>query len=234
MSSRKLTCVSITLIFVLWQCVELEAELQVGFYRTSCSMAEFIVKEEVREGFIGDKGVAAGLVRMHFHDCFVRVRGFGYDVPAGRRDGRISLASEAFTNLPFPTFNINQLTGSFANKGFAQEEMVTLSGAHTIGHSHCTSFSNSTSPNLVVPMNPTSPSITDVGYYMDVLANRGLFTSDQALLTNPATANLVNQYARNPLLWKSRFAAAMEKMGQIGVLTGTAGEIRANCRVINS
>ena len=91
----------------------------------------------------------------------------------------------------------------------------------------------STDVNLVVQMNPSSPNTTDVGYYSDVLANRGLHTSDQTLLTNATTANQVNQNAANPQLWKNKFTAAMVKMGQIGVLTGTAGEIRANCRVIN-
>lgn len=137
-------------------------------------------------------------------------------------------------------------------------------GAHTIGRSHCGPFSNrlysfnsttsqdpsldptyaaqlkqqcpqgSTDASLVVPMNPASPAITDVGYYTDILANRSLFTSDQTLLTNPTTAIQVTQNARSPFLWKSKFASAMVKMGQIGVLTGTAGEIRANCKVINS
>lgn len=93
---------------------------------------------------------------------------------------------------------------------------------------------DSTDSNLVVPMNPSSPSITDVGYYMDILKNRGLFTSDQTLLTDPITAGQVTQNAVNPFLWKNKFAAAMVKMGQLGVLTGNAGEIRANCRVINS
>lgn len=54
--------------------------------------------------------------------------GLGYDVPAGRSDGRVSLASEALANLPAPTLNVDQLTQEFANKGFTQEEMVTLSG----------------------------------------------------------------------------------------------------------
>lgn len=75
MSSKRVTWLSLTWVLVfLCLSVELEAQLQVGFYRTSCGLAEFIVKDEVRKGFIRDSGVAPGLVRMHFHDCFVRVR----------------------------------------------------------------------------------------------------------------------------------------------------------------
>ncbi|KAL2339532.1 hypothetical protein Fmac_007472 [Flemingia macrophylla] len=290
-------------------------------------MAEFIVKDEVRKGVTKNPGLAAGLVRMHFHDCFIRgcdasvlldstpsntaekdspannpsLRGYevidsakarleavcpgivscadivafaardsvelaagvGYDVPAGRRDGRISLASDTRTELPPPTFNVNQLTQLFAKKGLTQDEMVTLSGAHTIGRSHCTAFSSRlynfsstssqdpslepsyaaqlkrqcpqgrTNPNLVVPMDPSSPAIADVGYYRNILTNHGLFTSDQTLLSNAKTASQVNQYARNSYLWADKFADAMVKMGQISVLTGNAGEIRTNCRVAN-
>lgn len=138
-----------------------------------------------------------------------------------------------------------------------------LTGAHTIGRSHCSSFSNrlynfnatvsqdpsldpsyaamlkqqcpenSNDPSLVVPMDPRSPSTADVGYYLNILDHRGLFTSDQTLLTNTLTASEVMENARFPLLWKSKFAAAMVKMGKINVLTGNAGEIRTNCRVIN-
>ena len=83
-------------------------------------------------------------------------------------------------------------------------------------------------------MTTDCPSFRDAGYYKNVLANRGLFTSDQTLMTNAATAIQVNQNARNPNLWRSKFAAAMLKMSQLDVLTGDAGEIRSNCRVINS
>ncbi|XXG77580.1 hypothetical protein AAC387_Pa08g1707 [Persea americana] len=290
--------------------VRLEAQLQVGFYKKNCPNAESIVREEVSKAFDSNRGIAAGLVRMHFHDCFVRgcdgsvlidsttantaekdspannpsLRGFevidsakaklensckgqtgglGYPVPAGRRDGRISVASESLNELPGPTSDVATLTQIFARKGFTQEEMVTLSGAHTIGRSHCTSFSNrlysfnttasqdpsldtayaaqlkqqcpqgSKDTTLVVPMNPSSPNFMDTAYYVDILANRGLFTSDQTLLTDTATASQVRSNAFNGLLWRVKFAAAMGKMGKLDVLTGTAGEIRSNCRVIN-
>lgn len=137
-------------------------------------------------------------------------------------------------------------------------------GAHTIGRAHCSAFSNrlynfsstlkqdpnldssyvpllkrqcpqgNTNPNLAVPMDPSSPGTADVGYYINILEDRGLFTSDQTLLTNTGTARQVNKNARNPYLWADKFADAMVKMGQIGVLTGNAGEIRTNCRMVNS
>ncbi|XP_010671321.2 peroxidase 5 [Beta vulgaris subsp. vulgaris] len=326
--SLKMSIHSLILFFAL-SCLSvqiIEAQLRVGFYSRSCPSAERIVREEVMKGFIKNRGVAPGLVRMHFHDCFVRgcdasilidttssnnaekdspanspsLRGFEvidnakarleaqckgvvscadiltfaardsvaitlgprYTVQAGRRDGRISLMSEVLQHVPGFTFNVDQLTQSFLKKKLTQEEMVTLSGAHTIGRSHCTSITNrlynfngTTGPDptldtryagrlqqqcpqgsastLVVPMDTRTPFVTDVNYYRDVLANRGLFTSDQTLLTNTNTAKEVSQNARNQFLWMRKFAAAMIKMGEIEVLTGSAGEIRTNCRVIN-
>lgn len=82
-------------------------------------------------------------------------------------------------------------------------------------------------------MDPSTPNLFDANYYGDILANRGLFTSDQTLMSNASTAQLVRQNAFNGLLWKIKFAAAMVKMGQIGVLTGSSGEIRLNCSVVN-
>lgn len=50
------------------------ADLRVGFYKPTCPDAESIIFQAVQKRFNTDKSVTAALLRMHFHDCFVRVR----------------------------------------------------------------------------------------------------------------------------------------------------------------
>jgi len=46
--------------------------LQVGFYDSSCSSAESIVKSAVQSAVSADRTIAASIIRLHFHDCFVQ------------------------------------------------------------------------------------------------------------------------------------------------------------------
>ncbi|CAN6272538.1 unnamed protein product [Urochloa humidicola] len=48
--------------------------LQVGFYDWTCPDAESTVRDIVRTDLTNDPTLAAGIIRIFFHDCFVKVR----------------------------------------------------------------------------------------------------------------------------------------------------------------
>ena len=50
-----------------------------------------------------------------------------YDIPKGRKDGRISRIQDTI-NLPAPTLNYSELIRIFGQHGFGAQEMVALSG----------------------------------------------------------------------------------------------------------
>ncbi|EEF35165.1 peroxidase 27 [Ricinus communis] len=299
--------------------------LQLGFYRKTCPNAEYIVHDIAYKYISRDPTLAAPLLRMHFHDCFVRgcdgsvlldstkknqaekaaipnqtLRGFNvidaikfelerrcpgivscadilalaardsvlmiggpsWSVPTGRRDGRVSISSEALNQLPSPFANINQLKQNFASKGLSVKDLVVLSGGHTIGIGHCFIISNrlynftgkgDTDPSLdplyaaqlkkkckpgnsntIVEMDPGSFKTFDEDYYTVVAKRRGLFQSDAALLNDIETSTYVKlQALTNGITFAQDFANSMVKMGHIGVLTGNQGEIRKQCAFVN-
>ena len=178
-----------------------------------------------------------------------------FDMPAGRYDGRVSLDSEALANLPPPFASLQELKDMFAAKGLGTEDMVTLSGAHTVGRSRCSSFSDRLPPNAsdmnatlvasltdqcggggdqTVPQDFVTPNGLDSQYYRNVLNHEVLFGSDAALLASNQTAGMVRDNAFTPGLWEAKFKAAMVKMGRAGIKTSTnGGEIRKKCWMVN-
>ncbi|KAG8641074.1 hypothetical protein MANES_13G103928v8 [Manihot esculenta] len=85
----------------------------------------------------------------------------------------------------------------------------------------------------VVDMDPGSPKLFDDNYYT-VVARRGLFQSDAALLNDIQTRAYVTlQAATNGITFARDFGASMVKLGNVGVLTGSQGEIRKQCALVN-
>ncbi|CAL9112347.1 unnamed protein product [Musa textilis] len=180
--------------------------LQVGFYRGKCNGTdvEAAIRSVVAARFGRDRSIVPALLRLHFHDCFVRgcdasilldgsgtektappnlsVRGYDlidqaktelesrcpgvvscadiiavatrdavvlgggsqytYAVQTGRRDGVVSLASEAIRNLPGDSFSASQAIAAFEAKGLNASYMVWLLGGHTVGVTHCSFIRN--------------------------------------------------------------------------------------------
>ncbi|KAK7337379.1 hypothetical protein VNO77_17948 [Canavalia gladiata] len=300
--------------------------LRKNFYRKSCPQAEQIVRTKIQLHVTARPNLPAKLIRMHFHDCFVRgcdgsvllnstanniaekaaipnltLSGFDviddikeaieakcpgivscsdilalaardavsvkfnkptWEVLTGRRDGTVSLGSEALANLPPPFFNFTQLKQRFASKKLTVHDLVVLSGGHTIGIGHCNSFSSrlfnftgkgDEDPSLnpiyakflktkckslrdtttTVEMDPNSSNTFDSDYYSILLQNKGLFQSDAALLTTKVSRNIVNELVNQDKFF-TEFGQSMKRMGAIEVLSGSAGEIRRKCSVVNS
>ncbi|XVF85645.1 hypothetical protein PTKIN_Ptkin17bG0133200 [Pterospermum kingtungense] len=86
-----------------------------------------------------------------------------------------------------------------------------------------------------IEMDPGSRNTFDLSYYTLLKKRRGLFQSDAALTTNSTSLALINQLLSSPLsFFYTEFAKSMVKMGQINVKTGTEGQIRKQCALINS
>ncbi|KAK4276490.1 hypothetical protein QN277_014632 [Acacia crassicarpa] len=311
-----ITIVMLTMLSV----TSVGSALSVNYYEHTCPQVEYIVAGAVHEATLNDKTVPAALLRMHFHDCFIRgcdasvlleskgkkkaekdgpanislhafyvidnakkalesvcpgvvscadivalaardavflSGGPMWEVPKGRKDGRISKAEET-RQLPAPVFNISQLEQNFSQRGLSLEDLVALSGGHTLGFAHCSSFQNrihnfspkqdidpSMDPSFAAMLRGICPShntvrnagspldsssaIFDNAYYKLLLQGKSIFSSDQALLTHPKTKALVSKFAYSPKEFEFAFVKSMIKMSSIN----GGQEIRLDCKVVN-
>ncbi|XP_061368518.1 cationic peroxidase 1-like isoform X2 [Gastrolobium bilobum] len=197
----------------------------------------------------------ADIVAVAARDSVVALGGPSWTVQLGRRDSTTASLSGANSELPSPNSDLSGLITSFSNQGFTTNEMVTLSGAHTIGQARCTtfrtriynetnidsSFAKSLQANCpstggddnLSPLDVTTPNTFDNAYYKNLQIKEGLLHSDQQLFNGGSTDSQVNGYSSNPGSFRKDFANAMVKMGNLSPLTGSNGQIRTNCRTIN-
>jgi len=150
-------------------------------------------------------------------------------------------------------------TSFFLNKFYA----IAI-GGHTIGNARCTTFrqrlysqiSGNGKPDSTLDqyyaaalrnrcprsggdqnlffLDYATPYKFDNTYFKNLLAYKGLLSSDQILLTDQESAELVKSYAESNDIFFEQFAKSMIKMGNISPLTNSRGEIRENCRKINA
>lgn len=197
----------------------------------------------------------ADILAVVARDSVVELGGRSWQVQLGRRDSTTASLNAANTNLPAPTLNLSALITSFSNKGFTAKEMVALSGSHTIGQARCVTFRNrlynendisssfatslkaqcpsSGGDNKLSPLDITSPTSFDSAYFSNLVSQKGLLHSDQQLFSGGSTNAQVTTYSKNLDLFKNDFAKAMVKMGGLSPLTGSAGQIRTNCKRVN-
>ncbi|KAK1277437.1 Peroxidase 59 [Acorus gramineus] len=285
----------LVLVALLIACLiinNVESQLTTNYYASTCPNLFWIVRRQMSNALMNEMRMAASLLRLHFHDCFVNgcdgsilldgsdsekfafanlnsARGFevvdsiktaiesqcagvvscadilaiaaqeavllsggpAWQVLLGRRDGLVANKTGANLRLPSPLDDVDQIIAKFATVGLSITDVVSLSGGHTIGLARCTVFSSRLSNDV------NSTYLFDNHYFDNLLNNKGLLFSDQVLFSgNNATSttkSLVQAYSQDSALFFRNFANSMIKMGNISPLTGSEGQIRMNCRVVN-
>ncbi|RXH85283.1 hypothetical protein DVH24_042051 [Malus domestica] len=185
-----------------------------------------------------------------------------WEVQLGRRDSRTANRAGT-TAIPGFNESLDQLSQKFRDAGLDSTDLVALSGAHTFGRARCSTFvhrlynfSGTGNPDPTIeagyletlrqtcPQNGNGDTLNDLdqstrdafdnNYFTNLQNNRGLLQTDQVLFsTSGDTVAIVNRFANSQSDFFDSFGQSMINMGNIGVLTGTNGEIRTNCRRVN-
>ncbi|KAI5021601.1 hypothetical protein ZWY2020_058331 [Hordeum vulgare] len=289
--------------------VTLADGLSYDYHANSCPQLQDIVWPIVESAVLGEVAIAAGLLRIFFHDCFpqgcdasvlltgpnserdlppnqtlqpramqliedVRVKVhaacgatvscadiialatrdavfvagesemfYFYDLPLGRFDSLEPANSSAVFDLPQPTADADTLINAFKSRNLEPMDLVALSGAHTVGKAHCSSFNNrfsedadfarrlaancSNDPNRLQDLDVETPIVFDNRYFRNLMEGKGVFTSDQVLISDGRTDWAVKGLAENKWWFYSQFRDSMVKLSQYQP-GGNVGEIRRN------
>ncbi|KAL8259444.1 hypothetical protein R6Q59_027397 [Mikania micrantha] len=174
-----------------------------------------------------------------------------YPVKKGRWDGKQKpKASLVYSNIPHENSTVDNLLELFLSKGLTLNDMVVLSGAHSIGFAHCKHFENRLynfqgtnkpdpdmdprllkslimscpqhggSNGVVAPFDAITPFTFDNAYYQNLQAKLGLLATDKALYLDPRTKPLVQKLANDKNMFFQEFSSAMERLGNVGVKRG--------------
>ncbi|CAA7015280.1 unnamed protein product [Microthlaspi erraticum] len=204
----------------------------------------------------------ADIVALAARDAVEAAGGPVVEIPTGRRDGKVSVADDVRPNIIDTDFSLDKMIDAFSSKGLSIQDLVVLSGAHTIGASHCNAFNGrfkqdskgnlelidasldnsyaetlmkqcASSSSLTVSNDPETSSMFDNQYYRNLEARKGLFQTDSALMEDDRTRKLVEDLASDEESFSQRWRESFVKLSMVGVKVGEDGEIRRSCSSVN-
>ena len=71
-------------------------------------------------------------------------------------------------------------------------------------------------------------------YYKNLINNRGLLVVDQELLSTPTTSPYVEKMAADNTYFHDQFAKALLSLSENNPISEDVGEVRKDCRFVNS
>nr|GMD26514.1 peroxidase 46-like [Ipomoea batatas] len=208
--------------------------------------------KRVLEIFCPETVSCADIIALAARDAVEFAGGPSVAIPTGRRDGRVSLGKNVRPNIIDTSFTMDEMVKIFAAKGLSLDDLVTLSGAHTIGSAHCSAFSDRfqlASNGSFLPIDTA----LDQAYAADLARkcpsgasdavtvnndpvtpsffdNQGLFQSDSALLRDKKAMAKVQDFAGDQNNFFTSWEQSFLKLVTIGVKAGDdGGEIRRSC-----
>ncbi|KAH7837536.1 hypothetical protein Vadar_014938 [Vaccinium darrowii] len=209
------------------------------------------IKAAVNSACNGNVVSCADILAIAARDSVNILGGPFYNVLLGRKDSLTASLADANADIPSPFSNFSGLLSNFQSHGLDLQDLIVLSGGHTIGLARCTNFrsriynetdinsSFATSLKNVCPVNGggnnTAPldattTIFDTVYFQGLMQQKGLLHSDQELFNggNSQSVDLVTYYGNNR-------AAFWEDFGDDdGVISVLHPSIRDNDDVISA
>jgi peroxidase len=200
----------------------------------------------------------ADITVLATRDAVSLAGGPAFSVSLGRLDSLAPASDSDVFKLPPPTATVDELLSAFSAAGLADPaDLVSLSGAHTVGKARCSAFGAATAPGAdgdvtrcvteacsaagsgdrLRDLDFLTPTAFDNLYFVELAlrkSNGVMLPSDQALVTDPRTSWLVQGFADNHWWFFDQFKTSMIKMSNLRGPQGNVGEVRRSCFRRNS
>ncbi|XP_054797424.1 peroxidase 46-like [Prosopis cineraria] len=148
----------------------------------------------------------ADIIALAARDAVEAAGGPVVQIPTGRRDGMVSLVSNVRPNIVDTSFTIDEMISLFSSKGLSLDDLVILSGAHTIGSAHCSSFRGRFQEDSKGRLRLVDNDL-DSSYANELMKECGANANPSVTVNNDPETSMVfdNQYYRNLLARKGLF-----------------------------
>ncbi|KAF3644409.1 hypothetical protein FXO37_21461 [Capsicum annuum] len=183
------------------------AQLQVGFYNTKarCPPAEIVVRDTMRNRFFVDHSITAALLRMYFHDCFVRTPKTQRTKGQKKIQEQIKSKLEATCSMTVSCADIIAL---------ATRDAVALAGGPSYNITTGDRLSRADSSmdtKLFNSLRKTCASGGDPSIFLD----QNTYLHDAS---DKSTAGIVENFTSNPTAFQQELANALIKLAAKGAL----------------